>query len=66
MKSSAIKVEAVELVSIDLQPNEWELLEHIQKENDTDIQKIVHFCLREFLHTYQKYGVVYSSDLLQT
>lgn len=53
-----VTVEALQVVSIDLTGSEMELLEHIQTENDTDIQKIVSFCLREFLHVYQTDGVI--------
>lgn len=53
-----VTVETLQVVSIDLTRSEMELLEHIQAENDTDIQKIVSFCLREFLHVYQTDGMI--------
>jgi len=56
----------LQVVSIDLTGSEMELLEHIQTENDTDIQKIVSFCLREFLHVYQTDGIILDRHTAQS
>lgn len=57
-RETPVAVQTLQVVSIDLTRSEMELLEHIQLENDTDLQKIVSFCLREFLHVYQTNGIV--------
>ena len=66
VREIAVVVEELQVVSIDLTRSEMELLEHIQLENDTDLQKIVSFCLREFLHVYQTNGIVLDRHTAQS
>ncbi len=60
------QAQTLQVTSIDLTRSEMELLEHIQTENDTDLRKIVSFCLREFLHVYQTNGIVLDRHTVQS